>query len=162
MMKKISLFFLAILLISCTQFKKFTHLKASSSNSTKKYTNDYQKSTSYDFPDIPIPKELKLDPKNSLVFESATQKVGILVYKGRVDSLSLFEYFESKLPQMGWRLRSFFKYGKYMILFSKEKRDLVIRIQDKGFTTEIYIWVVPRTNSLDNRSLNIIEEELKP
>jgi len=162
MMRNITLFFLAILLISCTQLKKYTTYKPSSTNSTNKYTNDYQKSISFDFPDIPIPKELKLDPKKSLVFESATQKVGILVYKGRIDPLSLFEYFESKLPQMGWKLRSFFKYGKYMILFSKESKDLVIRIQEMGFTTEVFIWVVPRAKCSINNSGEIEEEEIKP
>ncbi|WP_461833745.1 hypothetical protein [Desulfothermus sp.] len=164
-MKKIPLFLMTLVLISCSQIKKNTFFKNTSSNSSngiEAYTMEYQKSTSYDFPDIPIPKELKLDPKKSLVFESATIKVGILVYKGRVDPLSLFEYFESNLPQNGWHLRSYFKYGKYIILFSKESKDLVIRIQDKGFTTETFIWVVPRTKSSINKSDEITEEEIKP
>ncbi len=97
-----------------------------------------------------------------MLFESTTVKAGILVYKGRVEPLSLFEYFESKLPQNGWNLRSYFKYGKYIILFSKDKKDLVIRIVDKGFTTEAYIWVVPKTANSINKSSEIVEEEIKP
>ncbi len=127
------------------------------------YSNQEQKSTSYDFPDVPIPAELRLDVKDSLVFEAKTLKAGVLVYKGRVDPLSLFEFYITQLPNNGWHLRSYFKYGKYIVLFSKPDKDLVIRILEKGFTTELFIWVVPRaesTQKIIKPTLN--EEEIKP
>ncbi len=149
--------------MGCSHIKNMEFSSPANSTSALLYTSSYQKSTAYDFPDIPIPPDLKLDHKRSIVFESPNLKVGVLVYKGRVDALSLFEYFEKKLPEYGWNLRSYFKYGKYIILFSKNDKDLVIRIVDKNFITELFIWVVPRTGqgaTPENQAIQ--EEEIKP
>ncbi len=166
MIKKIVISLLVIGMMGCAQIKRISPFSHPSDNSTISYTNGYEKSTSYDFPDIPIPKELKLDVSRSIVFESPRVKLGVLVYKGRVDALSLFEYFVKKLPEYNWKLRSYFKYGRYIVLFSKQDKDLVIRIKDKGFTTEATLWVVPRTkegiDSSGTSENSVHVEEIKP
>ncbi len=139
-MKKTILFLLCLSLMGCASLKESTQKGKAPGG----YPTGYQKSTVYDFPDIPIPRELKLDIKRSLVFESATIKAGVLVYKGRISPLSLFNFFAKKMIETGWSLRSYFKYGKFIGLFSKPNKDCVIRIVDKGFTTEAFIWVIPR------------------
>ncbi len=142
-MKKFFIILLALSLMGCATLRG----KEKAGRGSKGYNTAYQKSTAYDFPDIPIPRELKLDIKRSLVFESATIKAGLLVYKARVKALSLFNFFAKKMVENGWNLRSYFKYGKFIALFSKPNKDCVIRIVDKGFITEAFIWVIPRASS---------------
>lgn len=164
MIKKfIPLIFLSIFIITGCSHLGLKKDKQQNPMPQEAYSNKEQKSTSYDFPDVPIPAELKLDVKDSLVFESKTLKAGVLVYKGRVDALSLFEFFTTQLPNNGWQLRSYFKYGKFIVLFSKPDKDLVIRIVDKGFITELFIWIVPRSD--DSQELikpTLNEEVIKP
>jgi hypothetical protein len=165
MLKNMCVVLIFICALGCSQIDKISPFKNSSTNGTSTYTNGYEKSTSYDFPDIPIPRELNLEIKRSVVFESPVVKAGVLVYKGRVEPLSLFEYFVKKLPEYNWSLRSYFKYGKFIILFSKDDKDLVIRIIEKGYDTEVFIWVVPRTNLADFKETNggaVQEEVIKP
>ncbi len=160
-MKKILLWTCILCMCGCA------HLSTSSSKATRAsgagaYPTAYQKSTAYDFPDIPIPPELKLDIKCSLVFESASIKAGVLVYRARVKPLSLFNFFAKKMGENGWSLRSYFKYGKFIALFSKPHKDCVIRILDKGFTTETSIWVIPRISTSPAGESSTGEEIIRP
>jgi len=98
----------------------------------------------YDFDDIPVPQEMKLEPKKSILFESAGVKAGVLVFRGRVNALSLFNYYINSMPQADWKLRSYFKYGQYLLVFEKPNKDCVIHIKDNLLDTELQIWVTPR------------------
>ncbi|MDQ7031934.1 MAG: hypothetical protein Q9M37_04355 [Desulfonauticus sp.] len=100
--------------------------------------------TYYDFDDIPVPKDMKLLPKKSIVFESPTLKAGVVYFEGRVDAVSLFNYYVNTMPQENWSLRSYFKYGQYILVFEKPTKDCIIHIQDGPLTTEMQIWVTPR------------------
>ncbi|MBT8763467.1 hypothetical protein KFV02_05925 [Desulfohalobiaceae bacterium Ax17] len=102
-------------------------------------TNSY-----YDFDDIPIPNEMKLDPKKSILFETPDMKAGAVVFKGRVDAVSLFNFFLANMPKENWNMRSYFKYGRYIMVFEKPNKDCIIRIIDHPITTELQIWVAPR------------------
>ncbi|WP_457571576.1 hypothetical protein [Desulfovulcanus sp.] len=102
-------------------------------------TNSY-----YDFDDIPVPKEMKLDPKNSILFETPDMKAGAVVFKGRVDAVSLFDFFLTNMPKENWIMRSYFKYGRYIMVFEKPNKDCIIRIVDHPIITELQIWVTPR------------------
>jgi len=103
-----------------------------------------------DFSDIPIPKELKLDKKSSLLFEGGPYKSGYFVYKGRVEASSLAEYFKNALQGYGWVLLNNFKYRHYLLNFIKEKeqRSCIILIEEGFWTTKVHLWVGPTEGKL--------------
>jgi len=98
----------------------------------------------YDFEDILVPKEMKLVTKSSLLFETPRLKAGVIFFEGRVDPVSLFDFFVNNMPKDNWQLRSYFKYGRYMLVFEKPDKDCIISINEKALTTELEMWVTPR------------------
>ncbi len=98
----------------------------------------------YDFDDILVPSEMKIDDKKSLIFESPNLKAGMMFFEGRVDSVSLFDFFANSMPKDGWRTTSSFKYGRYIIGFEKPSKDCIISITDGSFKTGLQIWVNER------------------
>ncbi len=103
----------------------------------------------YDFEDIPIPKEMKISPKDSILFESQDIKAGMLSFTGRVDSESLFNYFQISMPNKGWRLISYIKYGTYILTFDKPNKLCIIRIIERPFSSELQIWISPKLSSIE-------------
>jgi len=99
----------------------------------------------YDFDDILVPKEMKLVPKSSLLFETPGLKAGVIFFEGRVDPVSLFDFFMANMPKDNWQLRSYFKYGRYIIVFEKPDKDCIVSINEKTLTTELEMWITPRT-----------------
>jgi hypothetical protein len=100
--------------------------------------------TYYDFDDILVPKEMKILPDDSLIVESSQFKGGLLCFGGDVDPISLFNFFVSSMSTDGWKLRNYFKYGRYMLIFEKPNKDCVIRISKKRWNTWLEIWVTPK------------------
>ncbi len=98
----------------------------------------------YDFDDIPIPMEMTLNRNDSILFESQGIKVGMLTYTGRVDSESLFNYFQVSMQNEDWRLLSYIKYGTQILTFDKDNRLCTIRIIEGRMRTELQIWVSPK------------------
>lgn len=98
----------------------------------------------YDFNDVLIPREMELQPKLSFVFEGPSVKAGVLVFKGRVDPVSLTNFFISNMIKDGWQLSSSFKYRRTILVFTKPDRDCIINIIDDRFTTSMEVWVAPR------------------
>jgi hypothetical protein len=100
--------------------------------------------TYYDFDDVPVPTQMELQPKQSIIFETPGIKSGVIVFTGRVEPLSLFNYFLVSLKNEGWHLRSYFKYQRYIMVFEKPTKDCIIRIIEDGRTTELQIWIIPK------------------
>lgn len=101
-----------------------------------------------EFDDVLIPNEMKLDDKASFVFETPQFKTGIVTYEGRVDAVSLANFFEKELPKDNWRLRSKMKYNRTIMVFEKADRDCIINIVDASFsTTVLEIMVAPRMDA---------------
>jgi len=98
----------------------------------------------YDFSDILIPREMKLDPDASLLFETTNLKAGRICFKGWVDPVSLFDFFMENMPRDNWKLRSYFKYGVYLLVYEKPDRDCIISINKGSLSTRLEIWVTPR------------------
>ena len=98
----------------------------------------------YDFDDVPVPSQIELQPKQSIIFETPNIKAGVIVFTGRVDPLSLFNYFVVALKNEGWHLRSYFKYQRYIMVFEKPTKDCIIRIIEDGYNTSLQVWVTPR------------------
>lgn len=98
----------------------------------------------YDFDDILVPRDMELDPKLSFVFESPQVKAGVLVFKGRVDSVSLTNFFINNMLKDGWHLGSSFKYRRTILVFNKPEKDCIINIIDDRFSTSLEVWIAPR------------------
>lgn len=98
----------------------------------------------YDFDDIPVPNEMKIDPGESILFEAQNLKAGALTFTGRVDPDSLFSYFQVAMKNEGWRPLSYIRYGNYILTFDKPEKLCIIRILEKSFKSELQIWVSPK------------------
>ncbi|MBL7179341.1 MAG: hypothetical protein ABIK98_11020 [Pseudomonadota bacterium] len=99
----------------------------------------------YDFGDVLIPKELKVDKKASYIVQSPGFLTGILALKGNVERNSLIAFFENNMAKDNWREVSLFKSPQTstIMLFQKENRWCVISINEKGFNTYVEIGVAP-------------------
>ncbi len=97
-----------------------------------------------DFDDVLIPKEMKLNDKDSFVFETPQFKTGVLIYTGRVDHVSLTNFFETSMVNDNWKLRSKMKYGRTILVFEKPDRDCIINIIDQPFKTILEVYLAPR------------------
>lgn len=102
----------------------------------------------YDFDDVLVPKEMKLNPKESLLFETPHVKAGLVKFSGRVEPVSLFNFFRTNMPKDGWQMRSYFKYGRYIIVFEKPEKDCIISITEGTLNTALEIWITPRINNI--------------
>lgn len=99
----------------------------------------------YDFGDVLIPRELKMDQKSSFIYNTAGFSAGVLVLKGRVELGSLTSFFEKNMAKDNWRLVSSFKSSRTIMLFQKQSRWCVINITE-GLSTRTEIWVAPTMN----------------
>ena len=99
----------------------------------------------YDFGDVLVPKELKVDKKSSFIYQTAGFSAGVLVLKGRIETSSLISFFEKNMTKDDWRMISSFKSERTMLLFQKAHRWCVMNITDESFNTYVEIWVAPTT-----------------
>ena len=99
----------------------------------------------YDFGDVLVPKELKVDKKSSFVYNTTGFSAGVLVLKGKIETSSLISFFETNMANDNWDIISSFKSERTMLLFQKAHRWCVINITDESFNTYVEIWVAPTT-----------------
>ena len=99
----------------------------------------------YDFGDVLVPKELKVNKKASFIYQTEGFSAGVLVLKGRIETSSLISFFEKNMTKDGWRMISSFKSERTMLLFQKAHRWCVMNITDESFNTYVEIWVAPTT-----------------
>jgi uncharacterized protein YceK len=97
----------------------------------------------YDFGDVLVPKELKVDKKSSFIYQTSGFSAGVLVLKGRIESSSLISFFETNMAKDNWNIISSFKSERTMLLFQKTHRWCVMNITDEAFNTYVEIWVAP-------------------
>jgi len=140
----ISLFvFIFIAITGCTgsQYQKKSTAKPESNaeKEAKGETPIY-----YDFNDVLIPGELKLEREASFIYQTAGLTAGVLVFSGRVELSSLIDFFKNNMSKDNWQIISSIKSERNMMLFKKEKRWCVVSIKEKElFDTETEIWVAP-------------------
>ena len=97
----------------------------------------------YDFGDILIPKELKLQKKLSFVYAASGRTAGVLSFKANVEVYSLIKFFETSMEKDNWKLVSSFRSPRTLLLFRKENATCMINITEQTFTTVVEIWVAP-------------------
>ena len=97
------------------------------------------------FPDIPIPADMKSVPKQTLV--TPTQdgtKVGLETFKGRVEAASLANAMIHNMSRQGWSLRGSTSGTRTMQLHEKDQRYAIIYLYEQTVNTAMEIWVLNR------------------
>lgn len=97
------------------------------------------------FPDIPIPADMKSVPKYTMV--TPTQdgtKVGLETLEGRVDSASLANAMIHNMARQGWSLRGSVSGKRSMQLHEKDQRFAVLYLYDQTIDTRMEVWVLNR------------------
>ena len=102
----------------------------------------------YDFGDVMLPRELKVDQNNSFVMKSGGMTSGVLVLRGGVDAASLITFFENRMPVDGWMKKGSFRSGRSIMLFEKSDRWCVISVAEGKLSTQVEIWVAPTEGSI--------------
>ncbi len=97
----------------------------------------------YDFGDILIPKELKLQKKLSFVYAASGRTAGVLSFKANVEVFSLIKFFETNMEKDNWKLISSFRSPRSLLLFRKKNVTCMINITEYTFSTVVEIWVAP-------------------
>ena len=103
----------------------------------------------YDFGDVLIPNELKVNKKASFVYKTSGFSAGVLTLSGRVEISSLIAFFENNMQKDNWRTMGSFKSPRTIILFQKENRWCIINITEKDFKTHVEVWVAPTINEAE-------------
>lgn len=102
----------------------------------------------YDFEDIQIPNELKLDAKKSRVFQSPNAISGVLIFNGYVEVSSLINFFKDAMAKDNWQAKGSFKlHPKTVLLFEKKNKRSVFIIEETYFNTRVEIWNLSATDN---------------
>jgi hypothetical protein len=103
----------------------------------------------YDFEDIQIPNELKVDAKNSKVFQTTNLVAGVLVLDGYVEVKSLVNFFKDAMGRDNWQVKGNFKLPpKTVLLFEKKNKRSVIFIEESMLNTHVEVWLIPTQDAL--------------
>ncbi len=122
--------------------KEGIHYRYDSSPDRKKL--DRPDARYYDFEDIQIPNELKLDAKKSRVFQSPNLMAGVLVLNGYVDVKSLNNFFKDAMVKDNWQAKGNFQLPpKTVLVYEKKNKRCIIFIEETMFNTHCEIWVIP-------------------
>ena len=97
----------------------------------------------YDFGDVLVPQELKYISDESFVQRRPDFPAGLLSFKGRVDRNSLMNFFDVNMAKDNWQPVMSSKTARAIMLFQKQNRRCVIRIEERTFVTYVEIWVAP-------------------
>ncbi len=82
----------------------------------------------YRFEDVPIPRSLAIEKKESFIYESEAIKTGILVYVGKAKVAELANFFKENMVSHGWKLVSNFERDDALLNFNKPGWACVITI----------------------------------
>jgi hypothetical protein len=98
----------------------------------------------YDFEDIQVPVELKMDARNSKVFQSPNLVAGVLVLDGYVEVKSLVSFFKDSMARDNWQIKGNFRLPpKTVLLFEKKNKRGVMFIEESMFNTHVEVWLIP-------------------
>ncbi|MBA4394208.1 MAG: hypothetical protein C0407_11710 [Desulfobacca sp.] len=98
----------------------------------------------YDFEDIQIPNELKVDIKNTKIFQTTNLVAGVLVLDGYVEVKSLITFFKDSMGRDNWQIKGNFRLPpKTVLLFEKKNKRSVFFIEESMFNTHAEVWLIP-------------------
>jgi len=91
----------------------------------------------YYLDDVRVPSELNYKPDESLIYETAKFKAGVLRFsKWRLDVQSLIDFFSYNMGKDNWTFVNTFKGKETQLSFSKPDKTCIIRISSSwtGYT----------------------------
>jgi hypothetical protein len=138
---------LSLILLLFLGCSTFSQKKDDSVDMQSAPKNEDESPLYYDFGDVPVPPDLKLNTKSSFVYRTTGFSAGVLVLKGAVELGSLIDFFQNNMAKDNWQVVSTFKSPRTLLLFQKENRWCVINITDGQYTTHVEIWVAPTAHS---------------
>ncbi len=98
----------------------------------------------YDFKDVLVPEELKVDEDATVIISTPGLTSGVLALRGRVEKNSLFNFFHMNMIKDNWNIVSQIKSPKItMLVFQKVNRWAVVNIRENDIYTYVEIGVAP-------------------
>jgi len=98
----------------------------------------------YDFKDVLVPEELKIDDDATVIISTPGLTSGVLALRGRVEKNSLFNFFHMNMIKDNWNIVSQIKSPKItMLVFRKANRWAVVNIRENDIYTYVEIGVAP-------------------
>ncbi len=108
---------------------------------------------------IPIPQVMKLHERESVVSTLLDESVmGLEVYGGSLEILSLDKAMRYNMPKNGWKLISSATGKKIIQVYEKEDRLAVITMYNQMFNTAMEIWLTVREGTILTPKSTITEE----
>ena len=127
-------------------------------------TADYENMNYYyDFDDILVPGDLEMDNEQTYVHDSNAVRTGKLVFNGKVEHLSLVDFFIENMNKDGWDLENSFKSKKSLLVFTKENKKAIIYVFDESFNNthvEIMAEEVKTPGSRSKKKAGVKESNL--
>ena len=104
----------------------------------------------YDFSDVLVPGELKMEREASFIYQTAGFSAGVLAFSGNVESNSLVTFFTENMVKDNWKEIGSIRSVRTLMLFTKPGKWCAITISKKDLfstnfeiSTNIEIWVAP-------------------
>jgi hypothetical protein len=85
----------------------------------------------------------------SFIYLTSGLAAGVMSLKGHVDMESLISFFQNNMAKDNWKMATFFKSPKSIMLFRKETRWAIISITEGTYYTYAEIWVAPTAGNSD-------------
>jgi hypothetical protein len=107
--------------------------------------SEWEGAGKYYLDDVRVPSELNYQPNESMVYETAKFKAGVLRFsKWRLDVQSLIDFFTYNMEKDNWKYVNMFKGKETQLSFSKPDKTCIIRITESWTgTTSVLIAVGP-------------------
>jgi hypothetical protein len=96
-----------------------------------------------EFGDVLVPSEMDVVSDSSFVYLTSGLAAGVMTVRGRVDTDSLFSFFQNNMAKDNWKIVTYFKSPRSFMLFRKETRWSAINITEETYYTYAEIWVAP-------------------
>lgn len=136
---------LCCLLLACLLLPISGCAELNISNPFEKKTADGSEVYFDQFPDVPIPRDMSVDAKRSLISVAQNgTKTGLITAEGRVDRPSLANAMITNMNKQGWQLRGAAIGSKTMHLYEKGDRYAVIYYYEQTTTAAMELWVMTR------------------
>jgi len=98
---------------------------------TPEATSEWEGAGKVYLDDVRVPSELSYKPDESMVYETAKFKAGVLRFsKWRLDVQSLIDFFTYNMEKDNWKYVNMFKGKETQLSFSKPDKTCTIRITE--------------------------------
>jgi len=136
--------FLLLVAVSCVVGCTTTGLTQKQETPTPTVEKKEPVAVYYDFKDVLVPEELKIDEDATVIISTPGLTSGVLALRGRVEKQSLFNFFHINMIKDNWNIVSQIKSPKItMLVFRKVNRWAVVNIRENDIYTYVEIGVAP-------------------